>query len=157
MPADGHGLLDLELHEPLDEKDALFAVAVGEHVLHAVGGHLLPLAGLVVLHVAGAFFVEVGLAQVVEQGNDGVSLLRVGVRLEKAAPQHPVDIEAVGAQPPVIGPMKAGGGRCGEEIRLGVQPVQQLFTAGAGDVPVENVQKLLALRHLTAPYPRGCP
>ena len=51
VPADRHGLLDLQLHEPLDEEDALLAVAVGEQVLYAVGGHFFPLAGDVVLPI----------------------------------------------------------------------------------------------------------
>ena len=157
VPADGHGLFHLQLHEPLDEEDAFLAMAVGEHVLHAVAGDFLPLARRLVLHVAGAFFVEVGLAQVVEQCADGEGLLAVLVRREEGAVEHAVDVQAVRTQPALAGPVEAGGRRRGEEVRLAVHPVQQLLAAGPGDVGAEYLQKFLAVRHLTAPYPRGCP
>ena len=156
VPADGHGLLDLQLHEPLDEEDALLAVAVGKQVLDAVEGDFLPLAGGVVLHVAGADLVVVGLAQVVQECANGKGLLAVALG-EKGVVQRMVDVEAVHAQPALAGPVEAGGSRCGEEIRLLDQPFQQLLAAGAGDVLVPEGQKLFAVAHLTAPDRPGCP
>ena len=79
VPADGNGFLDVQLHEPLDEEHALFAVAVGEQILHAVAGHLFPLAGGIVLYIAGALFVVVGLAQIVQQSTDGIALLTLAL------------------------------------------------------------------------------
>ena len=131
-------------------------MAVGEQVLYAVGGHFFPLAGDVVLHVAGAGLVVVGLAQVVQQGTDGEGLLAVAFG-EEGVVQRMVNVQAVHTQAPFTRAVEAGGRRGGEEIRLLVQPVQQLFAAGAGDVLVPDGKKLFAVSHLTAPDRRGCP
>ena len=156
VPADGHRFLHFQFHEPLNEENALLAVAVGEQILHAVGGHFFPLAGHVIFHVAGAALVVVGLAQVVQQGADGKALLAVALGEERVM-EGVIDVEAVHTQPALTGPVEPGGGRSREEIGLVVQPVQQLLAAGAGDMLLEDLQKLLAVAHLTAPYRPGCP
>ena len=156
VPADGYRFLDLQLHKPLDQEHALFAVAIGEQILHAVAGHLFPLAGGIVLYIAGALFVVVGLAQIVQQSTDGIALLTLALG-EKAVVEGMVDVQAVHAQPAVTGPMEPGRGRSREEIRLVVQPVQQLFAARAGDILMPDLQKLLTVVHLTAPDLPECP
>ena len=103
-----------------------------------------------------AQLVVVGLAQIVQQCTDGKALLVVALS-KKGVVQRMVDVEAVHAQPALAGPVEAGGSRCGEEIRLLVQPFQQLLAAGAGDVLVPEGQKLFAVAHLTAPDRPGCP
>ena len=110
VPADGNGLLDPQLHEPLDEEYALFAVAVGEQVFHAVAGHLFPLAGGFVFHVAGAGLVVVGLAQIVQQCTDGKGLLAVALG-KKGVVQRVIDVQAVHTQPALTRTVEPGGGR----------------------------------------------
>ena len=132
VPADGHSLLHLELHEPLNEEDAFLAVAVGEQIFYAVAGHFFPLAGHFVFYIAGAGLIIVGLAQVVQQCADGKGLLTVTLG-KKGVVQGVIDVQAVHTQPALAGTVEPGRCRCGEEIRFVLQPIQQLFAAGAGD------------------------
>ena len=69
VPADGRGLGGLQPYKPLDEKDALFTVAVGESVLDLIKRHLFPLAGLVVFDIPGADLVKLCLADIMQKEN----------------------------------------------------------------------------------------
>lgn len=79
VPAHGDGLLRAQPHEPLDQEHGFFAVTVRKLVVYCVNRHLFPLAA-VVFAVAQLGLVETGLAQIVQERNDGVAFQIVGFR-----------------------------------------------------------------------------
>ena len=157
MPADSNSLGGFQAHEMLDEIHALFAVAVGQLISYLVKRHFLPLAGGVVFHVAGADLVKISLAQVVQQGTDGVAfgVFALGVKMLH---HRVVDVQAVHDQAALAGAVVAGGGRGREKVR-GLQPAQQAVRAGARDVFIVDLHKPGAVvfhANLTVPYRSGC-
>ena len=119
----------LEPQKALNQKDRFFSMTKRELVIDGKIRLRLPPAGLRVFDIAGADLVKLRLAHVVQQRTDGKALLAVALG-EKGVVQRVVDIQAVHAQPALAGSVEPGGCRCREEIRLVVQPVQQLFAAG---------------------------
>ena len=114
-------------------------MAVGQCILIIKGGHRRPFA-VGPLHVAGARLVAPYLAQVVEQGGHGHRLGGVLQAIELLHPlpgqvlgQTVVDVDAVLAQAPGVGPVESGGGGRGKKVRLVFQIVQQ----GVGPLPAD--------------------
>ena len=112
--------------------------------------------GGVVLYVAEPRFVVIGLAQVVQQRNEGETLLVVLFRV-KAGHQHVIHVDAVHHKAAFARAVKTRGGRSRIKIR-GRQPVQQLLRAGAGDIFGKNTDKLCFVIHTVRSQGRsGCP
>ena len=92
VPAHGDRFLGAQPHEPLDQEHGFFAVTVRKLVVYCVNRHLFPLAA-VVFAVAQLGLVETGLAQIVQERNDGVAFQIVGFGIEMLGDQHVVHVE----------------------------------------------------------------
>ena len=119
-------------HEPLDQEHGFFAVTVRKLVVYCVNRHLFPLAA-VVFAVAELGLVKTGLAQIVQERNDGVAFQIVGLGIEMLGDQHVVHVERVVEQTALIRSMEPRGRGSREEIRA-LKPRKQLFRARTMDV-----------------------
>lgn len=126
VAVDSGGLIRLQLHKLLHQEDGLGAVPTeAVFFFDGIAGHFLPLPiDLLIQHI---LFIEIDLAEVVEQGRDGNAFLgQLQPIARNALLLHLINIQRMLAQAAVIGTVKAGTGRGGEEVRL-CQPGQKIL------------------------------
>ena len=122
-------------------------MSIGEGVLKEKGRHRLPLT-VRPLDIAGAGLIAAGFAHIMEQRGDS-DTLRTGlqtIELPNPLPlqigrQAVVDVHAMVAQSPGIGPMVPGRGRSRKKVALVLQIVQKRVRALPVDIFLINLDK----------------
>ena len=104
------------------------------------------LPGIISFLVLRLLLVHSYLANVVQESNDGngfIGQVHIRVKVPLAffqGAQALINMDTVLHQPAGVGQVEAGAGRGCEEVG-GLQPLQELLSAGPGDVFAVNLQK----------------